>query len=123
MIPEFVPSVTSVTTGRPQSIETPLGRFDFRHVSRKCFWGYQQVDLKSGLQAFVALPEKALLDLIYLMPGGDKKEFLDELRLQNFERMDRTRLRQLAEKFQSPKISRALEHIETILEQGEGIEL
>lgn len=123
MIPEFVPSVTSITTGRPQSIETPLGRFDFRHVSKKYFWGYQQIDLKSGIRAFVAHPEKALLDLIYLTPGGDKIDFLDELRLQNFGQLDRTRLRQFVEKFNSPKISRALANIERILEQGEGLEL
>jgi predicted transcriptional regulator of viral defense system len=123
MIPEFVPSATSITTGRPQSIETPLGRFDFRHVSKKYFWGYQQIELQSGLQAFVAFPEKALLDLIYLTPGGDTVEFVEELRLQNFDRMDQTRLHQFAEKFQSPKISRASKNIKTILEQGEGIEL
>ncbi len=123
MIPEFVPSVTGITTLRPQSIETPLGRFDFRHISKKYFWGYQQIELQSGLQAFVAFPEKALLDLIYLTPGGDTLEFLQELRLQNFERIDRTRLRQFAERFRSPKISRALENIEAVLEQGEGIEL
>ncbi|MEN8126942.1 MAG: type IV toxin-antitoxin system AbiEi family antitoxin domain-containing protein [Planctomycetota bacterium] len=123
MIPEFVPSVTSITTGRPQTMETPVGRFDFRHVSKKNFWGYRQIDLKSGLSAFIAYPEKALFDLIYLTPGGDKMEFIDQLRLQNFEQIDRTRLRQFTEKFQSPKMSRALANIETILDQGEGVEL
>lgn len=123
IIPEFVPSVTSVTTGRPQSIETPLGRFEFRHVSKKYFWGYQQIELKSGLNAFVAYPEKALLDLIYLTPGGDEIGFIEELRLQNFEKIDRKHLNQFAEKFQSSKISRALKNIEEILDQGEGVEL
>ena len=61
MIPEFVPAVTSITTGRPQTIETPLGRFEFRHVSKKYFWGYQQAELKFGQTAFIAHPEKALL--------------------------------------------------------------
>jgi len=123
MIPEFVPSVTSVTTGRPQSIETPLGRFEFRHVSKKYFWGYQQIELKSGLKAFVAHPEKALLDLVYLTPSGDEMDFIEELRLQNFEQIDRTRLRQFKERFKSSKINRALINIEDILDQGEGIEL
>jgi predicted transcriptional regulator of viral defense system len=123
MIPEFVPSVTSITTGRPQSIETSLGRFEFRHVSKKYFWGYLQIELKSGLKAFVASPEKALLDLIYLTSGGDEIEFIDELRLQNFEQIDRKLLNQFAERFQSSKISRALANIEEILDQGEGVEL
>jgi len=123
MIPEFVPAVTSITTGRPQTIETPLGRFEFRHVSKKYFWGYQQVELKFGQTAFIAHPEKALLDLIYLTPGGDEIEFIEELRLQNFEQINRAVLHEFVERFQSPKLNRALGNIERILDQGEGIEL
>lgn len=123
LIPEFVPEIASLTTSRPQTIQTPLGRFEFKHVSKKYFWGYQQVRLSSGFNAFIAFPEKALLDLIYLTPGSDQIDFLEELRLQNFQQIDKARLRQFAEKFQSPKISRALENIEKILDQSEGIEL
>jgi len=123
MIPEFVPAVTSITTGRPQTIETPLGRFEFRHVSKKYFWGYQQIELKFGQTAFIACPEKALLDLIYLTPGGDEIEFIEELRLQNFEQINRAELHEFTGRFQSPKLSRALDNIERILDQGEGIEL
>ena len=123
MIPEFVPSVTSITTGRPQTIQTPLGRFEFRHVSKKYFWGYQQVELKFGQTAFIAHPEKALLDLIYLTPRSDEIEFIEELRLQNFERIDRAALHAFAGRFQSPKLNRALGTIERVLDQGEGVEL
>ena len=123
MIPEFVPAVTSITTGRPQTIETPLGRFEFRHVSKKYFWGYQQVELKFGQTAFIACPEKALLDLIYLTVGGDEIAFIEELRLQNFEQINRMVLREFVERFQSPKLNRALDNIERILDQSEGIEL
>ena len=71
LIPEFVPVVTSVSTARPQSIETPLGKFEYRHISKDYFWGYQQLELANKQTAFVARPEKALLDLVYLTPGGD----------------------------------------------------
>jgi len=123
MIPEFVPAVTSITTGRPQTIETPLGRFEFRHVSKKYFWGYQQVELKFGQTAFIAYPEKSLLDLVYLTPGGNKIEFIEGLRLQNFEQINRAVLHEFVERFQSPKLNRALANIERILDQSEGIEL
>ncbi len=115
MIPEFVPSITCVTTGRPQTIETPLGRFEFRHVSKKYFWGYQQSEVKSGQTTFMASPEKALLDLVYLTPGSDRVEFIEELRLQNFEKINLPVLIQFAEKFQSPKLKRAAIMIEDIL--------
>lgn len=123
MIPEYVPCVTSITAGRPQCIDTPLGRFEFRHITKKYFWGYRQVELQHGLKAFVAYPEKALLDLVYLTGGGDEMDFIEGLRIGNFERMDRTRLRQFAEKFNGPKMRRAAENIETLLHQSEGIDV
>jgi predicted transcriptional regulator of viral defense system len=123
IIPEYVPATTCVTTDRPQTIETPLARFEFRHVSNKYFWGYQQVVLASEQTAFIACPEKALLDLVYLTPGSDKMELLEELRLQNFEKIDVAVLMQFAERFNSPKIKRAACMIEEILKTDEGIEL
>lgn len=123
MIPEFVPVVTSVTLGRPRTLETPLGRFEFRHIDKKYFWGYRQIEVQSRQAAFVARPEKALLDLIYLTPGGDDAEFLEELRLQNFEQISRDVLDDFVKRFQSPKLRRAQQAIERILAEGEGIQL
>ena len=123
LIPEFVPVVTSVTTGRPQTIETPMGRFDFRHINKSFFWGYQQVELTAGQTVFIALPEKALLDLVYLTPGSDKEEFIEELRIQNLEQIDKAVLLEFAEKTKSPKLNRALQNIESIIDRGEGVEL
>jgi hypothetical protein len=45
-------------------------------------------DLGGGQKAFVATPEKALLDLVHLQPGGDAPDYLRELRLQNLDRLD-----------------------------------
>ena len=123
MIPEFVAAVTSITTGRPQTIETSLGRFEFRHIAKKHFWGYRQIEPAIGQTAFVARAEKALLDLIYMTPGADTMEFIEELRLQNIEELDKTILRQFANRFGSPKIRRTLRSIESVLDEGEGVEL
>lgn len=123
LIPEFVPVITSVSTGRPQVLETPFGRFEYRHVSKNFFWGYQKVELSERQQSFVAVAEKALLDLVYLTSGGDRKEFLEELRLQNLEKLNKDTLRQYAEKSDSPKLRRAVINIEAIIDEGEGTEL
>ena len=32
LIPEYVPAVTSVTTGRPEQLDNPLGSFIYRHI-------------------------------------------------------------------------------------------
>jgi predicted transcriptional regulator of viral defense system len=120
MIPEHVPTVTSVTTQRPSRVQTPLGRFLFRHIKRSWFSGYKHVDLGSGRKAFVATPEKALLDLVYLTPGADNYDFLAELRLQNLEGLDRDVLVQLARSSRSPKLRRAVKLIERLIDEEGG---
>ena len=85
LIPEAVPVVTSVTAARPGRRETPLGVYEFRHIKTGLLFGYRLTDLDSTQRAFVATPEKALLDLVYLQPGGDAPAYLRELRLQNLE--------------------------------------
>lgn len=109
LIPEWVPAVTSVTTARPEELETPLGRFIFRHCKRPFFFGFQETDLGGGQAAFVARPEKALLDLVHLTPGGDQEGFLAELRLQNLERLDLALLESMARQSKSPKLWRAFQ--------------
>lgn len=107
MIPEHVPVVTSVTTGRPDEVRTDLGTFNFRHVRKPVFGGFLSVTVAPGQSVFLATPEKALLDLIYLTPGGDQAAYIDELRLQNETALSKQMLTDAARLFDSPKIDRA----------------
>jgi len=111
LIPEFVPVTTSVTTARPQVIETPLGRFEYRHVKTGMFQGYERVRVSSVQDAFVASAEKAILDLVHLTPGADSYEYLKELRLQNMDVIDMKKLQQRASSAGSPKLQRAADNI------------
>ncbi len=111
LIPEYVPVVVSVTTARPARWETPLGRFEFRHVQTKLLRGYRQIDLGGGQKAFVATPEKALFDLIYLHPGADSPNYLRELRLQNLEHLNPDELSHLADLAGIPKLKRAVQSV------------
>lgn len=123
MIPEHVPVTTSVTTGRPSTYQTPFGHFDFRHIQVDWFFGYRQVDLGNEQTAFVASPEKALLDLVYLQPGGDAAEYLRSLRLQALDQVDPKKLRQLVGAAGKPKLLRALRNLERIIaEEATGYE-
>lgn len=111
LIPEAVPVTVSVTTTRPARWQTPLGDYEFHHIQHVLLLGYQMTDLGGGQQAFVATPEKALLDLVYLQPGGDSPAFLRELRLQNLEQMNLEALHGLAERVGMPKLKRAAERV------------
>ncbi len=107
LIPEYVDVVTSVTAARPGRWETPLGVYQFRHIKTELVYGYRLVDVADRQQAFVAAPEKALLDLIYLQPRGDDPSYLQELRLQNLDALDLDALRRHAERAGSAKLKRA----------------
>jgi len=120
MIPEHAPVVTSVTTGRPEELSTPLGLFVFRHVRRNLFKGARSIEIAPGQSALVALPEKALLDLVYLTPRGDSSPHLESLRLQNLSALGVERLRNTARDFGSPKIDRAVRIIRGLIAAGEG---
>lgn len=111
LIPEYVPVVTSVTTGRPELVQTPLGAFQYRHVTAVWFSGVQRVDVSGGQAVFLATPEKALLDLLYLTPDSASAMFLTELRLQHTERLNAEQLRGLARNLGSGKVCRAVEQL------------
>jgi len=115
MIPEYVPVTTSVTTARPGLWDNPLGRYDFRHIRSDLLSGYRRTALSEGQEAFLATPEKALLDLIYLTPGADAAEYLQELRLR-LERLDAEELDRQAEAMAKPKLRRAAERIARLAE-------
>lgn len=108
MIPEYVPVITSVTTGRPEELSTPLGRFQFRHVSRRLFYGFREVEIAPGLPALLATPYKALIDLLYLTPHSDNADYLRELRVTKPVAFDEQLLARAAEESQSSKVMRAV---------------
>jgi len=123
LIPEYVPSVTCVTTMRPETIENPEGNFIFKHVKKSFFNNYQQIVLSDQQTAFIASPEKALLDLIYLMPHADSPEYLQELRLQNTSTINLESLKHIAESSESPKLTRATKQIINLISQEQYKEL
>jgi len=122
IIPEYVPVTTSVTSDRPQEFDTPLGKYRFRRVKKERFFAFNLVDLGKGQEAYLASPEKALLDLVYLHPGGDSIVYLRGLRLQNLEQFAPAALNEIAEKSDSPKLKRAAKHILRITIEEAGYE-
>ncbi len=69
--------------------------------------------------AFVAVAEKALLDLVYLTPGADTESYLRELRLQHIETIDGEMLEELADRMGKPKLRSAARLIRQLLDDEE----
>ncbi len=110
LIPEAVPVYTCVTTKRPEKIATPIARFDYRHIKTGLFWGYEPVSVNKQT-AFFATPEKALLDFFYLNGCRINEGYLDEMRLQNFSKINLSRLIKFAKKFENQGILKAAQLI------------
>jgi hypothetical protein len=79
--------------------------------------GYQLKDPGEQQQAFIATPEKALLDLVYLEPGVDSSDYLGELRLENLDRLDWEVLERLVNLLGKPKLTRAVAEIRQLASQ------
>jgi predicted transcriptional regulator of viral defense system len=72
---------TCVTLHRPRRVQTPLGTLSFVHVAKSLFFGFKKEPVLPGVESWVAEPEKALLDWIYLRRRAGEPIALDEFRL------------------------------------------
>ena len=111
LIPEYVPRTLSVTLSRPSQWD---GGFVFQHLAPRLFFGYQSIEVVKGQFAFVAQPEKAILDLAHLTPAPDTQTYLTQLRLQNLERLDLKRLKEFAERADKPKWKRVATQVASL---------
>lgn len=67
---EQIPSILyAVTPGRPRRLQTPMATISFHRMPPELFKGFE---LSSASDAKIAIPEKALFDLIYLAPGRSR---------------------------------------------------
>lgn len=123
MIPEYVPVVTSITTGRPEVVKTSEGTFVFRHIRKSLLKGYVNLEISDGQFVFIATPEKSLQDLIYLTPGSQTLGFMQELRLQNLDQLDMEKFRKMAVASGSPKLQSAVKQVDKIIKTEEYTDL
>jgi predicted transcriptional regulator of viral defense system len=67
---EQIPSILyAVTPARPRRLRTPMGTISFHRMPPELFKGF---DLSPASDAKIAIPEKALFDLLYLAPGRSR---------------------------------------------------
>lgn len=117
LIPEHVAVVTCVTTQRPAKYANRFGRFSYHHINPSLFFGIDHRLLVGDEYAYIAMPEKALLDLIHLRPQGDSVAYIESLRLQNLDILDIDRLHDFADRSGKPKWHRAAGVIEMLAQR------
>lgn len=71
--------MTCVTLQRPRRVRTALGTLSYCHLSKALFFGFRKVSLRPDVQTWLADPEKALLDWIYLRRRAGEAISLEEI--------------------------------------------
>jgi len=107
LIPEGVYTITSVSSRKTEMFETDFGNFQYSHIKRNLFWGYRLEKSTSGRKFFVAEPEKALVDYLYLHPEVRSREDFRSLRINEdvFQELIHTEtLRKYAKKTQKQSV-------------------
>jgi len=115
MIPERVSAVTSITTRKTRSFRNEEGSFIYRNLKPSLYFGFAAKKDEYGYPYFIAEPEKALLDYLYLNLGriaqDDKDFFTGSLRLQNRSIINRKKLNSYGRRFDVKKLGRILEQL------------
>jgi predicted transcriptional regulator of viral defense system len=112
IIPEGVSVVTSVTSKITKKFRNSLGYFTYQRIRTNAFRGFRE-DNFGGFPVYIAEPEKAVLDFLYLNSARFGKDPADQLRgsfrFQSGADIDPVRMRTLAAVFESKKLSRLAE--------------
>jgi len=108
IIPEKVSDLTAVTTKKTAAFKNELGTFIYQHVKLQAFRGFKTAKDNSGLTFFIAEPEKAVLDFIYLnlkkIPVASKDIFGESFRFQNLRQLRHSKIAALAGLFDNKKM-------------------
>lgn len=96
LIPEAVYTKQSMTLKHAKAFDTPLGRFEYTHISRKAFSVGLSCIKKDGYAFIIATPEKALCDLIANSTNVNLRFMKDaEIYLEEDIRMERDDFKQM----------------------------
>ncbi|KAF0126483.1 MAG: hypothetical protein FD189_1360 [Elusimicrobia bacterium] len=97
LIPERVADVTSVSTKKTARFSNDFGTFSYQTVKSSAFRGFISVKDEAGLPYFIAEPEKAVADFIYLnlgkIPAGlVEKTLLESFRFQHLDSLNKNKV-------------------------------
>jgi len=81
LIPESIVQTTSVSAMKTKRFENSLGSFSYKKLKSQLFFGYTHLQFTKDKTILMAVPEKSILDLLYLYPFYSTKNELLNLRL------------------------------------------
>jgi predicted transcriptional regulator of viral defense system len=110
IIPEQTASITSVASKKTTRFKNEFGDFIYQHIKPQAFKGFILLREENGLESFVAKPEKAVVDFLYLHLkefGSEPMEKLREsYRFQNLDTLKRGLLIEFSRLFVNAKLTK-----------------
>ena len=108
LIPERVVEVTSVSTKKTAHFSNEFGEYTYQHIKPDAFRGFRSVKDSNGFCSFIAEPEKAVVDFLYLnlrkLKVGDADVFAGSYRFQNVEDLKLKHVIKLSKLFNNSKL-------------------
>ena len=68
IIPEAVTDITCISVLKTNKFTNIFGRYFYYNIKKDCFWGYKKMTDNNHRTFNIAVPEKAILDLLYIYP-------------------------------------------------------
>lgn len=122
IIPEEVHDVISVTLKKPVVYKNEFGVFRYHHIKKEAFTGYHLIEDEARAKVMLALPEKALLDLVYFnlskFKRGGVEVFDEDYRIQTEYKFDKKRLLAYAEIFDNEMLTLVVRQLFQKLKKG-----
>jgi len=122
LIPERVTDVTSVTTRKTLRINNRLGSFIYQHIKPSVFRGFKALKDEAGVSFFIAEPEKAVMDFLYLNLHKFQKDYAGALResyrFQNLEGVRTKRIMEFAQLFNNLKLMKVAKAFCQLVKNG-----
>lgn len=115
IIPERVVDITCITSKKTTFLENIFGRFIYQQIKTACFTGFTEQKDETGLNYYMATPEKAVVDFLYLNLSSFKENYteilLESFRFQNLEILNAKKLAEYAEFFENKKLKEIIKTV------------
>ncbi len=118
IIPEKVSDITSISTKKTVDFYNNIGNFLYQHIKQDCFTGFRELRDEANLPYFMAFPEKAVIDFIYLNLHRFEDDYQgmlkESFRFQNLDALSCLKLTQYASLYGNKKlmaVNRALKKL------------
>ena len=112
-IPERVTDITCITSKKTAVFQNAFGKFIYQHLNQTCFTGFIEAEDEAGLKYFIARPEKAVVDFLYLNQHRFRNNYqsilMESFRFQNTGTLNKQMLTKYAELFHSQKLKRIID--------------